>query len=130
LETIKSLSIDIAVELGATNMPVHQLLRLGRGAVIELETREHDDLTLLANNTPIASGQVMLNEEKIMVSVTKLLPRAVEKRDCGGLRSFGGELPAEDQKAIESGEDEAAPAEGEAVAMDTGAVSQAKPVAE
>ncbi|MEO0637629.1 MAG: FliM/FliN family flagellar motor switch protein [Pseudomonadota bacterium] len=90
METINSISIDIAVELGATKMPVHQLLRMGRGAVIELETKEDDDLVLMANNTPIARGQVMLQGDKILISVIELLPRPPEKRGGGGLRTFGG----------------------------------------
>ena len=91
MDSINSLSIDISVELGATKMPVHQLLRMGRGAVIELETMENDDLVLLANNTPIANGQVMLREDKILISVTKLLPRPPEVRANNVLRTFGGE---------------------------------------
>ncbi len=51
------ISVDISVVLGKSEMPVHQLLRMGRGAVIELDTHEADDVKILANNTPVAEGR-------------------------------------------------------------------------
>jgi flagellar motor switch protein FliN/FliY len=51
MSTLDHIEVDIIVELGATNMPVHHLLRMGRGAVIELDATEHDPLSIYANNT-------------------------------------------------------------------------------
>jgi flagellar motor switch protein FliN/FliY len=49
-------SVDITVVLGTTWMPIHQVLRLGRGAIIELEASEDDAVNILANNLPVAKG--------------------------------------------------------------------------
>jgi len=38
MQTLEKVSLDITVVLGTTSMPVHQVLRLGRGAIIELDT--------------------------------------------------------------------------------------------
>jgi flagellar motor switch protein FliN/FliY len=73
--TIDKVSLDISVVLGTASMPVHQVLRLGRGAIIELATSEDDDVRILANNLPIAKGTVNVSGSKIAVTVTKLLPR-------------------------------------------------------
>ena len=54
---IDNVSLDIAVVLGATDMPVHQVLRLGRGAIIELDASENDEVKILANNFPEAGPQ-------------------------------------------------------------------------
>ncbi|WP_349357353.1 FliM/FliN family flagellar motor switch protein [Stappia sp.] len=75
-----NISIDISVVLGTAEMPIHQLLRMGRGAVIELMAREEDDVKILANNIPIARGQVVLQGERIGVSVTEVLVRPPEMR--------------------------------------------------
>jgi len=75
-----NISIDISVVLGTAEMPIHQLLRMGRGAVIELMAREEDDVKILANNIPIARGQVILQGERIGVSVTEVLVRPPEMR--------------------------------------------------
>jgi flagellar motor switch protein FliN/FliY len=43
--TLDKVSVDISVVLGTCLMPVHQVLRLGRGAIIELDAGEDDDET-------------------------------------------------------------------------------------
>ena len=58
MATIDGVSLDIAVVLGSTAMPVHQVLRLGRGAIIELDAAENDEVRILANNVPVARGTV------------------------------------------------------------------------
>ena len=51
---LDKVALDIQVVLGTTSMPVHQVLRLGRGAIIELEATEDDEVAILANNFPVA----------------------------------------------------------------------------
>jgi len=76
LPTLDKVSIDIAVVLGTTSMPIHQVLRLGRGAIIELDASEEDDVRIVANNLPVAKGTVIVSGNKIAVEVKELLPRA------------------------------------------------------
>jgi flagellar motor switch protein FliN/FliY len=73
-------SVDITVVLGTTFMPVHQVLRLGRGAIIELEANEDDAVNILANNLPIAKGTVVVNGNRIAVEVGELMPRPPDMR--------------------------------------------------
>ena len=80
MATIDKVSIDITVVLGTTAMPVHQVLRLGRGAIIELDASEDDAVSILANSLPVAKGTVVVNGNKIAVEVGELLPRAPDVR--------------------------------------------------
>jgi flagellar motor switch protein FliN/FliY len=75
LPTLENVSIDIAVVLGTSSMPIHQVLRLGRGAIIELDASEEDEVSILANNLPVAKGTVIVSGNKIAVEVKQLLPR-------------------------------------------------------
>ena len=77
MATLNDVSIDIAVVLGTSSMPIHQVLRLGRGAIIELDASEEDEVSILANNMPVAKGTVIVSGNKIAVEVKHLLPRAV-----------------------------------------------------
>jgi flagellar motor switch protein FliN/FliY len=61
-------------------MPVHQVLRLGRGAIIELDASEDDEVRILANNLPVATGNVVVNGNRIGVEVKGLLPRGPDVR--------------------------------------------------
>lgn len=78
LATLDNVSIDIAVVLGKTSMPIHQVLRLGRGAIIELDSSEEDEVRILANNMPVARGTVIVSGNRIAVEVKELLPRSAE----------------------------------------------------
>jgi len=77
---IEKVSLDIAVVLGTASMPIHQVLRLGRGAVIELEGGDNDEVQILANNFPVAKGAVVINGNKIGVEIREMLPRPPELR--------------------------------------------------
>ena len=80
MPTLDKVTLDIAVVLGTTSMPIHQVLRLGRGAIIELDTAEGDEVKVLANNLPVAKGSVVVNGNRIAVAVTELLPRSPDQR--------------------------------------------------
>jgi flagellar motor switch protein FliN/FliY len=73
MPVLNDVPLDIAVVLGATTMPIHQLLRMGRGAVIELDQSEDDDVLILANNLPVATGKVSVNGSRIAIEVRELL---------------------------------------------------------
>jgi flagellar motor switch protein FliN/FliY len=77
---LEKVAVDISVVLGTTWMPVHQVLRLGRGAIIELESTEEDEVKILANNMPVASGLVVVNGNRIAVEVKDMLPRTPDAR--------------------------------------------------
>jgi flagellar motor switch protein FliN/FliY len=76
MATIDKVPIDIAVVLGTTSMPIHQVLRLGRGAIIELDASEEDEVRIVANNLTVARGTVVVSGNKIAVEVNRLLPRS------------------------------------------------------
>ena len=80
MPTLDNFSIDIAVVLGTTSMPIHQVLRLGRGAIIELDSSEDDEVRILANNMSVAKGTVIVSGNKIAVEVKELLPRSPEAK--------------------------------------------------
>mgnify|MGYP000094200995 CR=1 FL=1 len=77
MNTLDTIEVDITVELGATIMPIHHLLRMGRGAVIELDTTEKDPLRVYANNRLIAHGEVKVEDGRLSVEITgKILKRS------------------------------------------------------
>jgi flagellar motor switch protein FliN/FliY len=78
--TLDKVSLDVAVVLGTTSMPIHQALRLGRGAIIELDASEEDEVHILVNNHPIAKGAVVVSGNRIAIEVKDMLPRAPDQR--------------------------------------------------
>jgi flagellar motor switch protein FliN/FliY len=80
VSTLDKVSLDIQVVLGTTTMPVHQVLRLGRGAIIELDASEEDEVAILANSFPVATGTVIISGNRIAVEVKELTPRLADMR--------------------------------------------------
>ncbi len=70
LNAVSTVFVELSVVLGRTNLPIHQLLKMGRGAVIELDANAEDEVWVLANNIPIARGQITVSGEKIAISIT------------------------------------------------------------
>ncbi len=67
--------VELTVVLGQTRMPIYKLLRMGRGAIIELNATESDEVEILANNHPFAKGNVVVSGSKISVEITQMLMR-------------------------------------------------------
>ncbi len=76
MDSINTVPIELTVVLGESTMPVNHLLKMGRGAVIELTTLENEQVQILANNTLIAKGDVVVQGDKIAVSITRKINRS------------------------------------------------------
>ena len=63
---LDNVKVEISVVLGRSVIPMHQLLRMGRGAVIELDTHQDDPVTILANDKPVAKGEIQIQGDKIV----------------------------------------------------------------
>jgi flagellar motor switch protein FliN/FliY len=70
---LSGVKFEISVVLGRSVIPMHQLLRMGRGAVIELDAGQDDAVLVLANDRPVAKGEIVIHGDKIGVSITELL---------------------------------------------------------
>ena len=68
---VESVNVEISVVLGRSTLPMQQLLRMGRGAVIPLDARVNDEVWILANNHPVARGEIQISDEKIAIIVTR-----------------------------------------------------------
>jgi flagellar motor switch protein FliN/FliY len=70
LSQVNAVTVDIAVVLGRSNLPMQQLLRMGRGAVIPLDAGVNEEVWILANNHPVARGEIQIQDDRITIAVT------------------------------------------------------------
>lgn len=73
LEAVSDIPVSISVVLGKTSMQVQQLLKLGRGAVVELNRKVGEPVDILVNNRLVARGEVVVVEDKIGVTMTEII---------------------------------------------------------
>jgi flagellar motor switch protein FliN len=73
LEAVQDIPVQISVVLGKTMMPVQQLLKLGRGAVIELNKKVGEPVDVYINSRLVARGEVVVVEDRIGVTMTEII---------------------------------------------------------
>ena len=73
LEAVYEIPVQLSVVLGKTSMQVNQLLKLGRGAVIELDRKVGEPIDIYVNNRLIARGEVVVVEDRIGVTMTEII---------------------------------------------------------
>ncbi|MDX2145238.1 MAG: FliM/FliN family flagellar motor switch protein [Rhodospirillaceae bacterium] len=79
-DAVQNVDVEISVVLGQSNLRVNQLLKLGRGAVVELEQRTSDPVEIYANDVLIARGEVVVTSgDKIGVTLTELVKSMYSK---------------------------------------------------
>ena len=83
MSALDNLKVKLSVVLGRNRMPVHMLLRMGRGAVIELESTDTDMVEILANDHPIARGQIVVTGTRIAIEVTEIIRKPEVIRHAG-----------------------------------------------
>ena len=76
LEAVQDIPVQISVVLGKTTMQVHQLLKLGRGAVIELNKKVGEPVDIYINNRLVARGEVVVVEDRVGVTMTEIIKSA------------------------------------------------------
>jgi flagellar motor switch protein FliN/FliY len=89
---LDNLHVDLTVQLGTTQMPLHQLLKLGRGAIVELDGSDAEIVDILVNGHPIARGNVVVTGRSISVQVTEMIRKETLLRQTG--TRIGGEAAA------------------------------------
>ena len=68
-QAIEDVEVELTVVLGQNMMPVRQLLKLGRGAVIELQEKIDSPVKIYANGELIAKGEIIVTGENIGITV-------------------------------------------------------------
>jgi len=80
VNAVEKVYVELSVVIGRSKMPINQLLKMGRGAVIELDSHQDDEVWILVNNVPIARGEIVVQEEKVAVSITQKISNAASIR--------------------------------------------------
>lgn len=73
LEAVQDIPVQISVVLGQTSMQVSQLLKLGRGAVVELDRKVGEPIDIFVNNRLVARGEVVVVEDRIGITMTEII---------------------------------------------------------
>jgi len=73
LEAVYDIPVQVSAVLGKANMQVNQLLKLGRGAVVELDRKVGEAIDIYVNDRLVARGEVVVVEDRLGVTMTEII---------------------------------------------------------
>ncbi len=73
LEAVYNIPVEVSAVLGKSTMQVAQLLKLGRGAVVELDRKVGEAIDIYVNNRLVARGEVVVVEDRLGVTMTEII---------------------------------------------------------
>jgi flagellar motor switch protein FliN/FliY len=73
LEAVYDIPVQVSAVLGKSTMEVARLLRLGKGAVIELDRKVGEAIDIYVNNRLVARGEVVVLEDRLGVTMTEII---------------------------------------------------------
>ena len=73
LDAVLDVNVDITAVLGTAMMPISQILKLGRGAVVELNRGVGEDIEIHANSRLVATGEVIVIEDRLGVNINNIV---------------------------------------------------------
>jgi flagellar motor switch protein FliN/FliY len=73
LEAVYDIPVQVSAVLGKATMQVAQLLKLGRGAVVELDRKVGEAIDIYVNNRLVARGEVVILEDRLGVTMTEII---------------------------------------------------------
>jgi flagellar motor switch protein FliN/FliY len=73
LELLYDLQLPVSIELGRTNMLIRDILRLGRGSVIEFDKLVSEPVDVLINGKKVAEGEVVVIDKHFGIRITTLV---------------------------------------------------------
>lgn len=73
LQAVYDVPVQVSAVLGRASMPVNQLLKLGRGAIIELDKRVGESIEIMVNNKLVAKGEVVVVDNHLGVTMTEIV---------------------------------------------------------
>ncbi len=73
LEAVYDIPVKVSAILGKSKMKVSQLLKLNKGAIIELDSKVGEAIDIYVNNNLVARGEVVVVDDKLGITMTEIV---------------------------------------------------------
>lgn len=78
LEAVYNIPVKVSAILGKTQMKVSQLMKLNKGAIIELDRKVGEAIDIYVNNNLVARGEVVVVDDKLGITMTEIVKTVVK----------------------------------------------------
>lgn len=78
LEAVYNIPVKVSAVLGKTHMKVSQLMKLNKGAIVELDRKVGEAIDIYVNNNLVARGEVVVVDDKLGITMTEIVKSAAK----------------------------------------------------
>lgn len=75
MSVLETISIDMTVVLGSAQVPIRQVLKMGRGAVIPLDCGQDDPTLVYVNNELVARGRIVVSYDQMSIEILDVVKK-------------------------------------------------------
>lgn len=75
MSVLDDIAIDMSIVLGSCQVPIRQILKMSRGAMIPLDCGHEDPTLVYVNNKLVARGKVLVTEDQMSLEITDVVRR-------------------------------------------------------
>lgn len=72
---LEDVAIELSVVLGSTQLPIRQILKLSRGAMIPLDCGHDDPTFVYVNDTLVAAGKILVSGDQMALEITEVMKK-------------------------------------------------------
>ena len=73
MSVLDTIAVDITVVLGSARVPIRQMLKMGRGAMIPLDCSEDDPTVVYVNDEMVAKGRILVTHDQMSIEITEVV---------------------------------------------------------
>lgn len=71
---LNDIMVELSIVLGSTRLPIRQVLKMSRGAIVAFDSSDADPTLVYVNDTLVAKGRVIVNGEHMSLEISEVLP--------------------------------------------------------
>jgi len=75
MSVLDTISVDLTIVLGSAQVPIRQVLKMGRGAMIPLDCGQDDPTLVYVNDELVAKGRILVNRDQMSLEVSEVIRR-------------------------------------------------------
>jgi len=76
MSVLQAIPVELSIVLGSTQLPVYQILKMSRGAMIPLDCGQDDPTLVYVNGELVARGRILVEDERMSLEITDIIQKA------------------------------------------------------
>ena len=76
MSAVEGIKVELEIVLGSAKLPIRQILKMSRGAIIPLDCGYDDPTLVYVNNELVAEGQIQVEGDKMALEISRVVTKS------------------------------------------------------